>query len=225
MVVDKDSGKFIDDNLSGAGEDGGGGQPPVLINFSSVTDSQVFDTLAYVLIGLGAVIVLITGLAFVGAVKQSMRLLIASFCFQLLIFIGLVATGLLLYFKRDELEVDEDRLVPLLREDLLHAVWSYHTDEQSKKFMDRVQKQLKCCGAYNGGGDYAPALSLPCEDIYTNKPCLPPYKYYVMDNIGVKSFFSGKMTTGAGVVIGIAVFLIASMILTFMLVVSAARAE
>lgn len=65
MVVDKDSGKFVDDMVDSN----------LIINYSRVSDSNLFELTGYLLIGLGVVVVVIALLGLCGALRESQCLL------------------------------------------------------------------------------------------------------------------------------------------------------
>ncbi|KAK7110276.1 CD9 antigen-like [Littorina saxatilis] len=215
MVVDKDSGKFVDEFVE---------DDRFIISYSRVSDPGVFETLAYILIVFGAITVVIAFLGYCGAMRESQCLLGACFALLFIIFSALVGIGIYLYIKKDDMDVDREKLRPVVGEMLQDAVDNYYKDEASKNFMDAVQNKYQCCGADYGAVDYAPTLSIPAICITAGlKPCLDPYYEHVASTIGVKQFFSGKMTIAMGVALGVAGALILAMILTLILCCSVRR--
>ncbi|XP_076466492.1 CD9 antigen-like [Babylonia areolata] len=216
MVVDKDSGKFVDEAV--------GDESPFIINYSDVSDPNLYQTLAYILIVFGAITVIIAFLGYCGAVRESQCLLATCFGLLFIIFAALVGVGIYLYIKKDEIDVDKERLAPIIRDALDSGVRNYDSDEESKNFMDAVQKRYDCCGAENGISDYK--LQLPpasCSPLVYNKGCFDPYFKDVQESIGVKQFFSDKMTIAMAAALGVAGALILAMILTLVLCCSVRR--
>lgn len=218
MVVDKDSGKYIDNVLPDS-------DTPFVINYSRVTEGNMFETLAYVLIAFGSIVTIIAFLGYLGAMRESQCLLGTCFVLLFLIFSALVAAGIYMYVKRDEIEVDEDKLREEVSNMLTQAVKNYHTDDPSKEFMNAIQKRYECCGADHGAIDYVVGAALPggCNLLTSVKPCTPLYFDDLKSKIGVKQFFSGKFTVALGVALGAAGSLILAMILTLILCCSIRR--
>lgn len=218
MVVDKDSGKFMDE-LTPA-------DSPFIINYSRVSDQNMYVGLAYALIAFGSIVTIIAFLGYLGAMKESQCLLGTCFVLLFLIFCALIGVGIYMYIKRDEMNVDEKKLRELVTKMLTDAVKNYHDDPQSKKFMDSIHVKYECCGAEMGMADWAIAFNPPpesCNFLNSLKPCVPPYFENIKENIGVQQFFSGKFTVSLGVALGAAGALIVAMILTLILCCSIRR--
>lgn len=216
MVVDKDSGRFVDEAV--------GDDSPFIINYSEVSDPNLYQTLAYILIVFGAITVIIAFLGYCGAVRESQCLLATCFGLLFIIFAALVGVGIYLYIKKDEIDVDKERLAPIIRKMLDEGVKNYNTDPESAKFMDAVQTKYDCCGAEGGATDYG--IQMPpssCSQLWLNQPCFPPYYEHVVNTIGVKQFFSSKMTIAMAVALGVAGALVLAMILTLVLCCSIRR--
>lgn len=212
LVVDKNSGQYVDDFAREANSD-------FIINFSRVSDPSFFETLAYLLIAFGGVVVIIAFLGYCGAMRESQVLLAACFGCLFIVFGVLVGVGIWVYVERDEIDVDEERLRPVIKEMIDDAVSKYNTDKSSKDFMDAVQTKFKCCGGDKASLDYLSVLSLPdsCEMLYRFTGCVNPYYEHVASHIGVKQFFGDKMTVAMAVALGVAGTLIVAMILTLLL--------
>ena len=67
MVVDKDSGQFVDDVVSSDNR--------VVIPYGDVSDGGMFGVLAYVLIAFGAITIVIAFLGYCGAMRESQCML------------------------------------------------------------------------------------------------------------------------------------------------------
>ncbi|KAM7165398.1 CD82 antigen [Macrochelys suwanniensis] len=107
------------------------------------TSSESLKVGAYILIGVGAVTMLMGFLGCVGAVNEVRCLLGLYITCLLLILLAQVAAGLLIYFQRDALKAE----VSIVVHDLIR---DYDPDNEDKKSIqdawDYVQEQLTCCG-------------------------------------------------------------------------------
>nr|XP_005302275.1 CD82 antigen [Chrysemys picta bellii] len=107
------------------------------------TSSESLKVGAYILIGVGAVTMLMGFLGCVGAVNEVRCLLGLYITCLLLILLAQVAAGLLIYFQRDALKAE----VSVVVRDLIR---DYDPNDQDKKSIqdawDYVQERLTCCG-------------------------------------------------------------------------------
>ncbi|XP_042294488.1 CD82 antigen [Sceloporus undulatus] len=107
------------------------------------TSSYSLKVGAYILIGVGAVTMLMGFLGCVGAVNEIRCLLGLYFTCLLLILIAQVAAGLLIYFQRNALKAEMSEIVGDL-------IQNYNPYDESNRNLetawDYVQTQLSCCG-------------------------------------------------------------------------------
>nr|KAG5701592.1 hypothetical protein BaRGS_019281 [Batillaria attramentaria] len=199
LVVDKDSGQFVDEFVKETSDD-------FIINYSRVAEPSFYETLSYLLIAFGAVVVIIAFLGYCGAMRESQVLLGACFCCLFIIFGALVGIGIWVYIEKDDIDVDETRLKPVVREMIDDAIKKYETDDASRDFMDQVQLKFDCCGGSRAVLDYSPMTSIPdsCKLMNRATGCVDPYYEHVKSHIGVKQFFSDKMTIAMAVALGVA---------------------
>nr|XP_020653985.1 CD82 antigen isoform X1 [Pogona vitticeps]XP_020653993.1 CD82 antigen isoform X2 [Pogona vitticeps] len=107
------------------------------------TSSYSLKVGAYILIGVGAVTMLMGFLGCVGAVNEIRCLLGLYFTCLLLILLAQIAAALLIYFQRDQLNTEMSGIVNEL-------VQNYNPNDDTNRTLetawDYVQSQLSCCG-------------------------------------------------------------------------------
>lgn len=202
------------------------------------TSSESLKVGAYILIGVGAVTMLMGFLGCIGAVNEVRCLLGLYITCLLLILLAQVAAGLLIYFQRDALKAE----VSIVVRDLIR---DYNPDDQDKKSIqdawDYVQEQLTCCGwtgpqnwteneillnksltsypcsCYNGSADIQSKSGF-C-DIATNKTVSvadwPVYTKGCMSN--VQNWLQDNLGIILGVCTGVAVIELLGMVLAISL--------
>ncbi|CAM5121421.1 unnamed protein product [Eretmochelys imbricata] len=107
------------------------------------TSSESLKVGAYILIGVGAVTMLMGFLGCVGAVNEVRCLLGLYITCLLLILLAQVAAGLLIYFQQDALKAE----VSIVVRDLIRDYDPHDPDKKSiQDAWDYVQEQLTCCG-------------------------------------------------------------------------------
>lgn len=156
---------------------------------------------AYILIAVGAVIMVIGFLGCCGAIRESQCMLATFFVFLFLIFAVLLGVGIWSVYMKDSLENEVSTV-------LNDRVAKYKTDQASQEFMDNIQINFNCCGADKGLEDYG-ASNAPasCMESSYNKPCTKE----------LFAFFSENMVIIAGVAIGIGVVMLLGMVFSMML--------
>lgn len=202
------------------------------------TSSESLKVGAYILIGVGAVTMLMGFLGCIGAVNEVRCLLGLYITCLLLILLAQVAAGLLIYFQRDALKAE----VSIVVRDLIR---DYDPADQDKKSIqdawDYVQEQLTCCGwtgpqnwteneillnkslasypcsCYNGSADIQSKSGF-C-DIATNKTVSvadwPVYTKGCMSN--VQNWLQDNLGIILGVCTGVAVIELLGMVLAISL--------
>ncbi|NXL93955.1 CD82 protein, partial [Alectura lathami] len=117
------------------------------------TSSPSLKTGAYILIGVGALTMLMGFLGCLGAVNEIRCLLGLYFTCLMVILITQVAAGLVIYFQKEELKEEVSRIV----ERLIANYDPWNDDDKNDKNLqdawDYVQKQIACCG-WNGAKDW-----------------------------------------------------------------------
>ncbi|GAB1598703.1 CD81 protein-like [Argonauta hians] len=157
---------------------------------------------AYILIGVGVLMMIIGFVGCCGAIRNSQCLLAMFFIFLFLIFAVLLGAGIYVIISKSS--VDD------LVEDMLdNAVKNYRTNKASQELMDNVQLQFKCCGSALGISDYgttSPHVKT-CTLEYYQIPCKDK----------LTEHFTAYLTIIAGVAIGIAIVMILGMIFSLIL--------
>lgn len=107
------------------------------------TSSSLLKTGAYILVGVGAVTMLMGFLGCIGAVNEIRCLLGLYFTCLLLILIAQIAAGLLIFFNQNTLKDEMSRIVSNL-------IQNYDPYDEANRNVenawDYVQRQLSCCG-------------------------------------------------------------------------------
>ncbi|ELU16395.1 hypothetical protein CAPTEDRAFT_182031 [Capitella teleta] len=175
-------------------------------NFKQYVDSNetfnILYTAAYILICVGAIIMVVGFLGCCGAIRESQCMLATFFLFLFIIFIILLGAGIWTI-------VEKDTLKDAVSQTLKDNVKRYYTDktESAKKFMDSVQENFNCCGSTMGPIDYMPRLPPSSCLKGVLKPCDSKVFNYIRDN----------MVIIAGVAIGIGVVMMMGMVLSLCL--------
>ncbi|CAH1786569.1 unnamed protein product [Owenia fusiformis] len=177
---------------------------------------------AYILMGIGVLIMIIGFLGCCGAIKESQCMLATFFVLLFLIFAILVAAGVYALVQQDDLKSEVNKV-------LQGRVADYHQNEGSKTFMDNIQVNFKCCGASAGSGDYlltgvkdlfggnkVGGIPETCGDIVQQvKPCTQQMFDFLKEHVIII----------AGVAIGIGVVMVLGMTFSCLLCCVIRRAE
>ncbi|NWR30754.1 CD82 protein, partial [Tachuris rubrigastra] len=121
--------------------------------------SPSLKTGAYILIGVGALTMLMGFLGCLGAVNEIRCLLGLYFTCLMIILITQVAAGLVIYFQKETLKEELSRIV----KDLIENYDPLNEDKKNlQEVWDYVQTQITCCG-WTGAKDWED------NEIITNK--------------------------------------------------------
>eukprot|EP00794_Sanderia_malayensis_P018909 gene18909-20812_t len=109
-------------------------------DYVQFTDYE-FVTASNIAIAAGIIIVLVTFLGCVGALKE-IKIMLLLFFIALVLICGLeIAAGGLAYANRGKIDMK-------IREDLNNAIHTkYEKDEGTRKAIDKMQEYFKCCGS------------------------------------------------------------------------------
>lgn len=157
---------------------------------------------AYILIGVGVIMMIIGFIGCCGAIRESQCLLASFFICLFVIFAVLLGAGIYAILAKESL----DKFVT----DMLdNGVKNYHDSSTSQVLMDNVQEDFKCCGSTRGFEDYQKSSYFPksCLKAYYNTPCKDKLVRY----------FTEYMMIIAGVAIGVAIVMILGMIFSMIL--------
>lgn len=142
-----------------------------LIDDGSISDNLIVA--AWIMIVLGAIIMVLGFLGCCGAIRESQCMLATFFIFLFIIFAALLAFGIYFYinFKKDP-DMLKDEVVKYAQK----CVNEYYNSTECKKYLDKAHKEFNCCGAEKGdfeakhGDDKARAA---CgDDFKTQKGCV-----------------------------------------------------
>ncbi|XP_007551686.1 tetraspanin 34a [Poecilia formosa] len=182
----------------------------------------------YMLIGVGAVLLIIGFLGCCGAVKESRCMLLTFFSLVLIIFIVEVAGGIVLFVFTDEV----DQIFNNLENDVITDIQAnYGKDPGMTELWNITMEQFHCCGyknytdfygsPFNIGGEYPP----PCCHSSTG-PCTSDLaRISNVKGCFVKlvELLEENSIIIAGVAIGIASLEIAAMVVSMVLYCNAGK--
>lgn len=171
-------------------------------NFKEYIDGSesfnVLYTAAYILIAVGAIIMVIGFLGCCGAIRESQCMLATFFIFLFIIFIVLLGAGIWAIVQKQSLKDAVEKA-------LVENVRNYYENDAAKNFMDSIQESFECCGA-KGAQDYVLKAGArpPCKIATMTQGCNEKLFAYLRDN----------MVIVAGVAIGIGVVMLLGMTLS-----------
>jgi len=123
----------------------------------------------YVIMGVGAALILCGGLGCLGACCESPCLLGTFFAIILILFLAEVAGAIYIFVRKDAIKTDISGWYKK------SFVDQYSTNADIRKMLDETQLNMKCCGA-NGCADYptppGPPLSCQCDLTATRPGCV-----------------------------------------------------
>lgn len=170
---------------------------------------------AYILIGVGALVMVIGFLGCCGAIRESQCMLATFFLLLFVIFAILLAAGIWAIIRKDHLKRG---VTEMLEEsvDRYYNLTDDGKDDSAKAFMDDVQTNFHCCGAHGGAKDYKNnPVPDTCAYATHKNPC---------DKVLFESF-SEKLVIVAGVAIGIGVVMVFGMIFSLYLCCAISRSK
>ncbi|XP_005809121.1 tetraspanin-1-like [Xiphophorus maculatus] len=182
----------------------------------------------YVLIGVGAVLLIIGFLGCCGAIKESKCMLLTFFSLVLIIFIIEVAGGVVLFVFNDEVDQIFDSIENEVRTDIQK---NYGNENDMTQVWNTTMEQFQCCGyknytdfegsPFNNAGDRYPS---PCCD--GTGPCTSN----AARTANIKGCFvkllellEENSAIIAGVALGIAALEIAAMVVSMVLYCNAGK--
>ncbi|MBN3277091.1 CD9 protein, partial [Polyodon spathula] len=151
----------------------------------------------YILIGAGALIMLVGFFGCCGAVRESQCLLGLFFACILVIFAAEVAAGVFGFLNKD-------MIVKEIQDVYVSAVENFNQDYSSNHTLTVFHEALKCCG--DGKSDKNTNVHKTCTE-HDNKSCVA----------AIEEFFNGKLYIIGYVGIGIAGVMIIGMVFSMVL--------
>ncbi|XP_067655675.1 CD9 antigen-like isoform X1 [Haliotis asinina] len=156
--VDPDAGKYINESV----------------------DFNALLTASSIFIGTGCFILFVGVVGICGTIRRSQCLLVVFFIGLFIIFLVLLATGVIVLIQMDNVK-------DAFGDYLQSKVNVYHSDKDAKLFIHNLQKAFHCCGAKLGRVDYpiATIADAPCEVDTFLKPCAEEFFQTLAPNLGV----------------------------------------
>jgi ABC-type transport system involved in multi-copper enzyme maturation permease subunit len=102
---------------------------------------------AYVIIVVGAIVMILGFLGCCGAIRESQCMLATFFVFLFLIFLSLLAIGIYVYVV---IKPSPETLKGDIKKSFKNDVDKYEDDEEAKKRLDLARDEFHCCGAEAG---------------------------------------------------------------------------
>ncbi|XP_077450237.1 tetraspanin-8-like [Stigmatopora argus] len=161
------------------------------------------------LIAVGVIIMVLGFLGCCGAIKENRCMLILFFVSLLLIFVLLVAAGILG-------AVGEDKVKDWVKERLEKLMPLSNQPEQVRKDLEKLQEELKCCGLLNGFQDWS-TVPTSCKCTATEADCGANSYYSTSCSRQIIQLMEKHMEVVIGIAFAIAILLIAGMVFSMML--------
>ncbi|XP_067655595.1 CD9 antigen-like isoform X1 [Haliotis asinina] len=175
-------------------------------NFSQFMDQTVSSNptyvAAYLFIAIGCIVVVIGFFGCCGAIRESQCLLGLFFISLFIIFCVLLGAGIYCVVQKDSIKA-------VVGDFLQDSVNNYKNRQEAKDAMDKIQKDLECCGSKTGNEDYPIDVGVPdsCKPQNYQRPCV--------DELFKQ--LSSHLIIVAGVAIGVALIMILGMIFSMVL--------
>jgi len=174
---------------------------PNFNEYMQVADSNSLYAGSYLLIAVGAVIMILGFLGCCGAIKESQCMLATFFVFLFIIFAVLLAAGIWAATNKSQLT---EEVTKSLKASIAKAKGG---DKEMMTNMKALQKRYECCGA-NSILDWGIGFAdSGCNPLQTTTGCVPK----------IQSMLEGNLLIITGVGIGIAVVMLFGMIFSMML--------
>ncbi|XP_037616243.1 F-box only protein 15-like isoform X1 [Sebastes umbrosus] len=162
------------------------------------------------MIAIGVIIMVLGFLGCCGAIRENRCLLLLFFISLLVIFILLLALGILG-------AVDQKKVKDWVKERLEKFTPLVSQPEDVKKDLKALQKELKCCGLVNGASDWGPTSPESCRCNATETNCGPSAIYTTPCSTQVIKLMEKNMEVVLGIAFAIAILLIFGMVFSMIL--------
>lgn len=181
---------------------------------NNLLDTNLYTGVAIVITVAGGLIVLISFLGCCGAFQESKCLLGTFFCLVLILFV-VVGAGAIAGFV-----LGGEGLVNNIGEEMRKTIGKYNSDDAVRKSWDFLQSNFQCCGV-DGRSDWGPVIGLgqvpsscckkdSSDNVLSCNAVTGSYPDGCVQSM--KEFVSSNSTLFGGITIGVAVFLLLSMI-------------
>ncbi|KAM3588011.1 uncharacterized protein V6R79_019154 [Siganus canaliculatus] len=170
------------------------------------------------MIAIGVIIMVLGFLGCCGAIRENRCLLLLFFISLLIIFILLVAAGILGAIGENKVrewikERLEEKFTPLSSQ-----------PEQVKQDLEKLQRELKCCGLLNGPSDWT-AVPASCRCNSTVADCQSSSIYQTPCYEQIVELMKQHMVVVLGIAFAIAILLIFGMVFSMILYCQIGRKE
>ena len=175
--------------------------------FAEIVGTQMYSSAAILLIFAGVIVVIISFLGCVGALKEIKCMLLTYFIILLIIFLFMLTAAILAYVFRDEVG---DKIEQKMKDSMKH----YATKKPVNEAWNLAQSKLKCCGVKEAS-EWSTIPSSCCPDQPETCTSSAAYKTGCKDK--VKMYVKDHAKVIGGVGIGIAFIMILGMIFSIVL--------
>ncbi|XP_078276030.1 CD9 molecule a [Rhinoraja longicauda] len=161
--------------------------------FDIENQPSTFYTGVYILIGAGALMMIVGFLGCCGAIQESTCMLGCFFVFLLIIFAVEIAAGIWGFLNKDKVIKEVQEVYKSL-----YGEYTVSKDESKKATLTAIQKGLNCCGI---GVPLEPFIQETCPktgliDMLTKQSCLTA----IDDLFNTKLYIIGAVGIGIGIV-------------------------
>ncbi|XP_029283875.1 tetraspanin-8 [Cottoperca gobio] len=161
------------------------------------------------MIAIGVIIMVLGFLGCCGAIRENRCMLLLFFISLLLIFILLLAAGILG-------AVEEKKVKEWMKERLAKFTPLSSQPENVKDDLEKLQRELKCCGLINGPSDWK-VVPDSCRCNATDTNCKPTGYYSEPCSDKIISLMEKHMEVVLGIAFAIAILLIFGMVFAMIL--------
>ncbi|XP_072097185.1 CD9 molecule a [Mobula birostris] len=172
--------------------------------FEFENQSSTFYTGVYILIGAGALMMIVGFLGCCGAIQESTCMLGCFFMFLLVIFAVEIAAGIWGFLNKDKVTKEVQSVY-----NSLYTEYLLNKEESKKAALIAIQKGLDCCGE---GGALEPLIRGTCPE----KSLLEEFRRQSCPQ-AIEEIFNGKLYIIGAVGIGIGIVMIFGMIFSMVL--------
>lgn len=177
--------------------------------FSEMVGSDMYSNSAILLIFTGSIIVIISFLGCLGALKEIKCMLLTYFIILLILFLFLLTAAILGYVFRDKVGAKIEKT-------MMESKDKYSTNDAIKEAWDTAQTNLKCCGT-NGPADWNNNIPKSCCADKTLDVCTVANAYATGCKGKVEMYVKDHAKVIGGVGIGIACIMLLGMIFSIIL--------
>ncbi|KAM6962121.1 tetraspanin-8-like [Tautogolabrus adspersus] len=155
------------------------------------------------MIAIGVIVMILGFLGCCGAIRENRCMLLLFFISLLIIFVLLLAAGILG-------AVGEDKVKDWVKERLEKFTPLSTQPENVKSDLEKLQRELKCCGLVNGPSDWN-VVPASCRCNATETDCVPNSIYNTPCVIKVVELMEKNMEIVLGIAFAVAILLIFGM--------------